>query len=470
MTLQNEYLIIIDKDSAPGFYGLCNSIKRFNEFIENNGFFKIKNKKLHKGNDSFDYTVTMGNVKGKEQRFFYVTIIFNDDENKISEYKNLLRDIKSTLHKNQTIIETLKDDLSFYYSQKAYSLIHEIENLMRKFITYFMITNVGKNWIEESSPEPIKDALKKSKRKQYIDVLQQLDFIHLGDFLFKSYQDEDISSLFEKIEALKEEKPINIENLKGHIPKSNWDKYFKEKVECDDKYLKSRWEKLYDLRNKIAHTSHFTEGDFQDIKNLVDDVKEKLEQAFENINNIEIPEEEKEQLSENIAINTNEYIGKYLSQWNKLEKQISSITNDNNTKTKSFTKYLNNLEKTNFFNNDFISRLEEMKNIRNELVHNINFSKSNNLHIYLRELEKLNVELQYSWKEEVIKALEELGGSGTLDEIYNYIERNTTRKLADSWKSSVRKTIYLYSSDTEVYLGKEDLFKRVDKGIWKLIS
>lgn len=466
MTLQNEYLIIIDKESAPGFYGLCNSIKRFNEFIENDGSFSIKNKKIHKDSESFDYTVNMGNVKGKEQRFFYLTIVFNGDENKITEYKNLLRDIKSTLHENQTIIETLKDDLSFYYSQKAYSLIHEIENQMRKFITYFMITNVGKNWIEESSPEPIKNALKKSKRKQYIDVLQQLDFIHLGDFLFKSYQDEDISFLFEKIEALNEKEPINIENLKEHIPKSNWDKYFKEKVECDDKYLKSRWEKLYELRNKIAHTSYFTEGDFQEIKSLIEDVKEKLEQAFENINTIEILEEEKEQLSENIAINTNEYIGKYLSQWNKLEKQMRSIANKDNTK--SFRAYLESLEKTNIINSDLLNRLEEMKNIRNELVHNIDISKNNNFHMYFKELEKLNAELQYSWKEEVIKALQKLGGSGTLDEIYDYIEKNTNRKLTDSWKSSVRKTIYYYSSDTEVYLGKGDLFEHIGKGRWKL--
>lgn len=468
MTLRNEYLIIIDKESAPGFYGLCNTVKRFNEFIENNGSFSIKNKKIQKDNESFEYTVNMGIVKGKEQRFFYLTIVFNGGEDKINEYKNLLRDIKSILHENQTIIETLKDDISFYYSQKAYSLIHEIENLMRKFITYFMITNVGKNWIEESSPEPIKNALKNSKRKQYIDVLQQLDFIHLGDFLFKSYQDEDISSLFEKIEALNKEEPINIENLKGHIPKSNWDKYFKEKVECDDRYLKSRWEKLYELRNKIAHTSHFTEGDFEDIKSLVDDVKEKLEQAFKNINTIEIPEEEKEQLSENIAININEFIGKYLSQWNKLEQQMKSIANEENTKSKSFRAHLNSLEKTKLINPDILNKLEEMKSVRNKLVHNIDFAKNNNFHMYFKELEKLNAELQYSWKEEVVKALKALGGGGTLDEIYEYIEKNTNRKLTDSWKSSVRKTIYHYSSDTEVYLGKEDLFEHIDKGKWKL--
>lgn len=468
MKLQNEYLIIVDKDSASGFYGLCNSIKRFNEFIETNGILKIKNKKIHKDKESFDYSITMGNVKGKEQRFFYIKITFNGSEDNINEFKNLLRDIKSTLYENKTIIETLRDDLSFYYSQKAYSLIHEIENLMRKFITYFMITSVGKNWIEESSPEPIKIALKNSKRKQYIDVLQQLDFIHLGDFLFKSYQKENLSSLFDKIEALKDDKSINIEDLKGHIPKSNWDKYFREKVECDDKYLKSRWEKLYELRNKIAHTSHFTEGDYQEIESLVDDVKEKLEKAFDNIDTIEMPEEDKEQLSENIAINVNEHVGKYLEQWNNLENQIKSMTNTDHIKKESFIAAIKNLEKTNVINNDFIKSAQEMGHLRNNLVHNIDYAKHTNFHKYFKELERLNTELQYSWKEEVVEALKELGGTGTLDEIYNYIKNSTNRKLTDSWKSSVRKTIYHSSSDTESYLGKQDLFERAGQGKWRL--
>ena len=83
-------------------------------------------------------------------------------------------------------------------------------------------------------------------------------------------------------------------------------------------------------------------------------------------------------------------------------------------------------------------------------------------------LERLNTELQYSWKEEVVEALKELGGTGTLDEIYNYIKNSTNRKLTDSWKSSVRKTIYHSSSDTESYLGKQDLFERAGQGKWRL--
>jgi len=466
--LQNEYLVIVDKESATGFYGLCNSIKRFNESMELQESLQIKNKKIYRNKIAFDYSIKMGTVKGKEQRFFYITIGYLDENNNLDEYKGLLRDIKSILHKNEVIIETLRDDLSFSYSQKAYSLIHEIENLMRKFITYFMITSVGKNWIEESSPDQIKKALENSKRKQYIDVLQQLDFIHLGDFLFKSYQDEDISLLFEKIEAMDNTGTIDIHDLKNHVPKSNWDKFFKEKVECDDKYLKTRWEKLYDLRNKIAHTSHFTEGNYKDIENLVNDVREKLEQAFVNIDTIEIEEDEKEQLSENIAVNANEYIGKYLKQWNQLEAQIKSMQNNDYTKSKTFQSYLKNVENANLINDDLIKRIQKMGNVRNELVHNVNFSNNENIMMYYKNLEKLNNDLKYSWKDEVVKALTSLGGTASLEQIYEFIKSNTNRKLTDSWKSSVRKTIYHYSSDTEVFLGNEDLFEHVSKGIWTL--
>ena len=205
MTLQNEYLVIIDRESNPGFYKLCNTTKEFNRFIQADKEFLVSKNKIKTGKSDFFYHIKRGVVKGKNQNFFYITLKFNDEEKYLPQYKEFLRKLKNVFHENNSIVETLRDDLSFHYAQLAYSLIHEIENLMRKFITYFMITNVGKNWVDESSPTQIKEALGKSKRKEYRDVLQQLDFIHLGDFLFKSYHEEDISDLFEKIKTLKED-------------------------------------------------------------------------------------------------------------------------------------------------------------------------------------------------------------------------------------------------------------------------
>lgn len=467
MQLQNEYLIIIDKETSSGFFHLCNSTNRLNELIESDGQLKIKNDQISTKKLSCSYFVKMGEVKGKNQNFFYLTINFDSDEKFIEEYTNLLRIIKSIFPKNETIIETLRDDLSFYYSQLAYSLIHNIENLMRKFITYFMITNVGKNWVNESSPDQIKEALDKSKRKQYMDVLQQLDFIHLGDFLFKDYQDKGISFLIEKIRTTNETHTISVSELKSFLPRSNWDKYFKEKVDCDDLYLKIRWEKLYELRNKIAHTSCFTKGDYEEIQNLVGEVKEQLEKAFINVDTIELREEEKELLSENIAVNVNKEVGHFLVLWQNLEKYLFHLAG-NNKNNKNFLHTLSSIEKKKYFDKELIDQINSLRNVRNVLVHDIDTVKVDQVQIYNQILEKLNKALQMTWKNEIVEALQQLGGEATLEQIYDFIEKNSKKELSQSWKSSVRKTIYYYSSDADIFLGKEDLFQQTGKGKWKL--
>lgn len=408
-------------------------------------------------------------MKGKEQLFYHLSIGFDGGRKDIGSYKKILKKLKKSLHSDNLIIETLKDDLSFYYSNQAYALIHNVENLMRKFITYFMITNIGKNWVEESSPEQIKNALNKSKRKQYIDVLQQLDFIHLGDFLFKSYQEDDISNLFEKIRDMSIEEKININDLKGYLPQSNWDKYFKDTVDCNDSYLKSRWKKIYDLRNKIAHTSYFTEEDYNQITTLVSEVEDKLKNAFDNIDSIELPQEDRETLSENIAGNVDESLGKFISEWNKLESQLFSLA-DSGDRGINFLQILEKLKTDKTIDTEYHSIIRNLRTVRNNLVHNFgaDIEEKRNLDNYLQMLTSLNTELQSSWKDEVLQALKNLGGTASLEQIYEYIHNNMHRALTSSWKSSIRKTIYLYSSDTEIFNGKEDLFKKEKKGIWSL--
>jgi len=464
MEFQNEYLIIIDKETDSGFYSLCNSIERFNEFIESEKKLKIKNHKIIMDNHNYNYFIKQGKVKGKEQNFFYITLGFEGNEESIEKYKNLLRIIKKVFQSNKIIMETLRDDLSFHYSKSAYSLIHNIENMMRKFITYFMITNVGKDWVNESSPTHIQEALDKSKRKQYIDVLQQLDFIHLGDFLFKVYSDEDISNLFKRIQTLTSD--ISIDELQNYLPKSNWDKYFKEKIDCDDIYLKKRWEQLYDLRNKIAHTSNFTVGDYEAIQTLVSEVKEKLEKAFENIDRIELLDEDKEQLSENIATNINEDIGIFIREWNKLEKRIEKLAN--NQGLNSFLSNLQTIKEKSHFELDLIESIKTMNSFRNQLIHRTDIISSEKIKTSIEEIKEINNKLKPNWNIEVLEAFKRLNGEATLHEIYESIKDNTDRELTTSWQSSVRKVIYHYSSDADLFIGKEDLYQKIDTGKWKL--
>jgi len=464
MELQNEYLIIIDKKTSSPFYSLCNSVERFNEFIETETKLKVKNNKIKMDKSNYDYLIKQGKVKGKEQNFFYITLKFNGNEESIEEYKDLLRTIKKVFQSNKIIMETLRDDLSFHYSKLAYSLIHNIENMMRKFITYFMITNVGKDWVNESSPTHIQEALDKTKRKEYIDVLQQLDFIHLGDLLFKVYSEDDISDLFKKIKIL--ENNINVSELQSYLPKSNWEKYFKEIIDCDDLYLKKRWEQLYALRNKIAHTSNFTIGDYEDIQTLVSEVKEKLEKTFENIDTIELLDKDKKQLSENIATNINEDIGIFIREWNKLERRLERLSNS--THPSNILSNLEKIKEKNHFEASLINSIKKMNIFRNQLIHRTDIISYERIKISIEEIKEINNKLKLNWGFEVLEAFKRLNKEATLNEIYSSIEENTDRELTDSWKSSVRKTIYYYSSDADLFIGKEDLYQKIGKGKWKL--
>ena len=74
-----------------------------------------------------------------------------------------------------------------------------------------------------------------------------------------------------------------------------------------------------------------------------------------------------------------------------------------------------------------------------------------------------------AWIDEVERALHEIGGNGTLSEIYSQIQKTTNRELVPSWQAIVRRTLEESSSDTESYLGKKDIFYSVDgigKGKW----
>ena len=73
-------------------------------------------------------------------------------------------------------------------------------------------------------------------------------------------------------------------------------------------------------------------------------------------------------------------------------------------------------------------------------------------------------------KEEVIKALNSLGGQGKLNEIVKIVSKNTSN-VTKTLSSTVRRELEQHSSDSLAYLGKEDLFYSVHgigKGVWGL--
>jgi putative restriction endonuclease len=73
-----------------------------------------------------------------------------------------------------------------------------------------------------------------------------------------------------------------------------------------------------------------------------------------------------------------------------------------------------------------------------------------------------------SWLDEITEALQDLGGEGTLDDIYTRIYDRNQMVFTSSWKNTVRRTIYDNSKDS---VGRRDVFYSVEglgEGIWGL--
>ena len=91
-------------------------------------------------------------------------------------------------------MHTAVDDLNLYYSRKAYPLINEIENLYRKTIIYFLVEKVGINWASLTLSPEFKEDIKrrngKNKFNHHENILYELNFIQLADFLFESFTQE----------------------------------------------------------------------------------------------------------------------------------------------------------------------------------------------------------------------------------------------------------------------------------------
>lgn len=77
------------------------------------------------------------------------------------------------------------------------------------------------------------------------------------------------------------------------------------------------------------------------------------------------------------------------------------------------------------------------------------------------------------WLDIIIQAFKQLGGKATLADIYDECKDLVTLFHQDKQgnaniESTIRRTIYQHSSDVTAYLGKNDLFHRVDSGLWEL--
>lgn len=279
------------------------------------------------------YTYELSTFNSESVDVISYHFIFSDNSlndqsssDKFSNYIKLQNYIQQLLKQNSKNLEVLWDDISFYYAQKAYPLIYEIENQMRLLISKFMIINVGTKWETENVPSKIKSSKSLERSNQHANsknrsgILYNLDFIELSYVLFNEY------ALKENIRELSKLETITQSDIEPYIPRSNWERYFKKIVNIEADHLKKVWTSLYEYRCKIAHNNRFLKEDFDKVAEYVAEMKPAIQKAISELNSIRIDSNDKEIISENVASLNNEVVGKFIVTHNLLFNEMRKLT------------------------------------------------------------------------------------------------------------------------------------------------
>lgn len=296
--MKTEFLILIPDDEA-----FCSSKKAFIDFLKVDALISVSGQKItyrkspkSKESVTARFRIETNKVKSKQERYFLLALE-TDDESRVDEFSELcdrLKSIAERISPGTTAVNTLWDGVGRLYAEKAYPIINEVENLMRRLITKFMLVTVGMNWSKDAiNPELFKKIENFEDEEPYLNDLYKLDFIHLSQVLFEKKRDislEELDRLLAKTNFDNEDK----EKILRYVPKSNWEKYFSSLIEEKDRSLEKKWELLYKLRNKVAHNRNVKKSEFEQIKGLAGDIKEIIGKATAKLGEIDLNEEDRE--------------------------------------------------------------------------------------------------------------------------------------------------------------------------------
>ena len=347
-----EYLLIMEQGE------LCNDTKTLKNLLQATSDIVVQDEKLIFKAIEFDFYLTK-KFEDANNRYFHL-VLKSLDVSKLDDFDKLLRTIRTLIFNVKGKVEVLWNDISFYYSNKAYPLINSIENQMRKLITLFLIDSVGINWGKNAIPIELQDT--KSN-----NFLHKTNFDHLGEILTKEYSINPPDNLFKVLKKTKKLEELNIDTLKSYIPKSNLDRYFKEYIDFDADYLKKKWAKLYELRCIVAHNNFLSKENFTDLETLIEEVKTKLKNAIDNIEKVKIPEEEKNSIIEFTLSNSNELLGIFINQWKSLENKLNRFFGE--IRLVPPIKNLRKLHEEGYVTDEIIQQIMAINDLRNKLVH-----------------------------------------------------------------------------------------------------
>ena len=303
MKIKMEYLLIKPSND------FCPTVVQFKNLLLSNQRINIDDRTVAFSGISLDYTLTDEEVVWKNIKEIVFHFTVSTDAKNVS----ILEDFDILLHRinakcgNQFKVNTIWDDVSIHYTNKLYPVIVETENLLRKLIYRFMIKIAGSTWFLNSVPESVREAIRKKAEKNTtdnlpdVDQLSLADFIQLGVFFFEKYTTKPLNqNAIKELRKIVEKKTDTNNNISAFLEtyeaKSNWERYFAEKIEVEELYKK--WQELYIYRNSVAHTKRMCKGEYEAAESLAKELKSAFEKCIDHIDDVKMTEEEVEAVQE----------------------------------------------------------------------------------------------------------------------------------------------------------------------------
>lgn len=310
----------------------CNNAITFNRLLTTNADIQMTKDQLSYKNLSVLYELQVGEVKEQKQRFFHMRLRCSE-VNRIDEYAELLKSVRTMAYKTDGKLFVLWDDISLFYASRAYPIIHELENLMRKLITKFMFTRLGMDWGDTAIPKELRATVERSRRNSNtaVSILHMTDFIHLANVLFDEYQipSDGEKLLYRKLKNVDKIEDLDLSQMRSLIPRSNWSRYFSPVVDCEDDFLKKRWKRLYELRNLVAHNNSMSKQEYEEMNQIAAEIRRPIEAAINKLDNIVVPANERESLAESIAVSRSELYGEFIQYWKMVESELARLVKEN---------------------------------------------------------------------------------------------------------------------------------------------
>lgn len=200
-------------------------------------------------------------------------------------------------------IRILTDDISTEISNKAYPLINELENLLRRYIAKFFTQKIGLDWWSKAVPDRVidKTKLRTDNETVFSSIVQTdltlIDFDDLGEIIYKhklgfNRPDNLADNLF-KVKTIEE-----LEKLKADLD-SNYNRFFKQNFKDLD--FDKKWRQLFKIRNKVAHNNLFVQEDLALTETLHKELKEIILNAEDKIDDFKFSLEEQVAIREIIS-------------------------------------------------------------------------------------------------------------------------------------------------------------------------